>query len=115
MIALISSTFLLLVLILFSPTSGSAQSPKSAEPSTDKPRQLNIAVKPWTGDFDQMASRRMIRVLVPYSRSLYFNDKGHERGIAADNIRDFERYINKKLKTRRRPITVYISPPPGIN
>ncbi len=110
MIAFILNTFFMVVLLLFAPSSNAAQTPKSAEPSADKPRQLNIAVKPWTGDFDQMVSRRMIRVLVPYSRSLYFNDKGHERGIAADNIRDFERYINKKYKTQKRPITVYIIP-----
>ncbi|RPJ20199.1 MAG: lytic transglycosylase F, partial [Desulfobacteraceae bacterium] len=84
--------------------------PASSAPSADKPRQLNIAVKPWTGDFDQMVSRRMIRVLVPYSRSLYFNDKGHERGISAETVRDFERYINKKHKTQKRPITVYMIP-----
>jgi len=75
-------------------------------------RQLDISVKPWTGDFDKMLERRMIRVLVPYSRSLYFNDKGRERGITADNVRDFERWINKKYakKLGKRPLTVYIIP-----
>jgi membrane-bound lytic murein transglycosylase MltF len=73
---------------------------------------MDITFKPWTGDFDQMLKRRMIRVLVPYSRSLYFNDKGRERGIAAENIRDFERWINKKYakKLRKRPVTVYLIP-----
>ena len=41
----------------------------------------------------------MIRVLVPYSRTLYFNDKGRERGITADTVRDFERYLNKKYRS----------------
>jgi len=110
MFALIVSIVLSLVLILSVPSSNAAQSPASAAPSVDKPRQLVIDTKPWTGDFDQMVSRRMIRVLVPYSRSLYFNDKGHERGISAETVRDFERYINQKLKTHKRPITVYIIP-----
>ena len=35
--------------------------------------------KTWTGDFDGMLERRLIRFLVPYSRSLYFVDKGRER------------------------------------
>jgi membrane-bound lytic murein transglycosylase MltF len=52
----------------------------------------------------------MIRVLVPYSRSLYFNDNGRERGLTAELIRDFERYINQKHKTQKRPITVYMIP-----
>jgi membrane-bound lytic murein transglycosylase MltF len=54
----------------------------------------------------------MIRVLVPYSRSLYFNDKGRERGLSAENVRDFERWLNKKYaqKLGKRPLTVYIIP-----
>jgi membrane-bound lytic murein transglycosylase MltF len=59
-----------------------------------------------------MLERRVIRVLVPYSRSLYFNDNGRERGIAAENVRDFERWINKKYaaKLGKRPLTVFIIP-----
>jgi membrane-bound lytic murein transglycosylase MltF len=76
------------------------------------PRQLELSRKPWTGDFDGMLERRVIRVLVPYSRSLYFNDKGRERGLTADNVRDFERWLNKKHAKQlgKRPITVYIIP-----
>jgi hypothetical protein len=61
-----------------------------------KPRQLTIANKPWKGDFDQMLERRVIRVYAPFSRSLYHNDKGRERGIAVELVRDWERYINVK-------------------
>jgi len=55
-----------------------------------------------------MVERRLIRFLVPYSRTLYFTDKGRERGIAADTVRDFEGYINKKYakQLHKRPITV---------
>jgi hypothetical protein len=31
-------------------------------------------------DFDRLLARRVIRVAAPYSRTLYFNDRGHERG-----------------------------------
>lgn len=77
-----------------------------------KPRALPLEHKEWKGDFDAMVERRMIRVLVPYSRSLYFNDKGRERGLTADFVRDFERYINRMLAKElgKRPITVYIIP-----
>lgn len=61
-----------------------------------KPRQLSLENKVWKGDFDQILERRMLRVLVPYSRSLYFNDKGRERGVTADLVRDFEKHINRK-------------------
>ena len=62
-----------------------------------KPRRaLPTDAKEWKGDFDGMLKRRHIRFLVPYSRTLYFNDKGRERGITADTARDFEHYINRK-------------------
>ncbi len=54
----------------------------------------------------------MIRMLVPYSRTLYHNDKGRERGLTAELARDFERYINQKYQKElgKRPITVYLIP-----
>jgi membrane-bound lytic murein transglycosylase MltF len=96
-------------------TSALGQSSSSSQPKPapkQAVRQLEISIKPWTGDFDQMLERRVIRALVPYSRTLYFNDKGHERGITADTVRDFERWINKKYaKTLgKRSLTVLIIP-----
>ncbi|QQX85050.1 transporter substrate-binding domain-containing protein [Cupriavidus necator] len=77
-----------------------------------KPRGLNLANKPRTGDFDVMVNSRVIRVLVPYSRTLYFSDKGHERGLTAELVREFERYLNKTYADRlgKRPLTVIIIP-----
>jgi membrane-bound lytic murein transglycosylase MltF len=53
----------------------------------------------------------MIRVYVPRSRSLYFVDKGRERGIGAELIRDFERWVNQKYakKLGKRPLTIYVA------
>jgi membrane-bound lytic murein transglycosylase MltF len=66
----------------------------------------------WTGDFDRMLEHRRIRVIVPTSRTLYFTDKGKERGLIGDTMRDFERYLNKKYtkKLGKRPLTVFIIP-----
>jgi membrane-bound lytic murein transglycosylase MltF len=77
-----------------------------------KTRQLSIANKVWTGDFDKLLERRMIRVYSPFSRSLYFNDRGRERGLAAELVRDWERYLNIKYAKQlgKRPLTVYIVP-----
>jgi len=100
-------------LVLVANASGqSPGSPQSKPATKEKARQLDLSNKPWTGDFDQMLERRMIRVLAPYSRSLYFNDKGRERGLSADTVRDFERWINKKYATTlgKRPLTIYIIP-----
>jgi membrane-bound lytic murein transglycosylase MltF len=75
-------------------------------------RALATNMKPWKGDFDAMVERRVVRVLVPYSRTLYYNDKGRERGLTAELVRDFEQFINRKYaKTLgKRPITVYLVP-----
>jgi membrane-bound lytic murein transglycosylase MltF len=79
---------------------------------SSKPRQLTISNKQWTGDFDKMLERRVIRVYAPFSRSLYFNDKGRERGIAVELVRDWERYLNIKHAKQlgKRPLTIYIGP-----
>ena len=71
-------------------------SPQAAVPAVTKPRQLSLEHRPFTGDFDAMVERRLIRVLVPHSRTLYYNDKGRERGLTAELVRDLERYSNQK-------------------
>src|SRR5215510_13412228 len=98
-----------LVAFLFA-NAGHGQTTPDAESS--KPRQLAIKNKPWTGDFDRMLERRMIRVYAPFSRSLYLSDKGKERGIAVELVRDWERYINVKYAKQlgKRPLTIYIAP-----
>lgn len=90
--------------------SSAAARPRAANETTT--RQLKLVNKPAKGDFDAMLERRTIRVLVPYSRTLYFSDQGHERGLTAELVRDFERYLNKTYAKRlgNRPLTIYIIP-----
>ena len=89
-----------------------AAAPAPAGTSATAVRRLNLGNKPWQGDFDAMLQRRVIRVLVPYSRTLYFSDKGRECGLTAGLVRDFERYLNKTYASRlgKRPLTVIILP-----
>jgi membrane-bound lytic murein transglycosylase MltF len=93
---------------------GSAAAAQPAVPASAPAasRHLSLVNKPWKGDFDAMLARHQLRVLVPYSRTLYFNDKGHERGLTAEFVRDFERYVNKTDADRlgKRPFTVYLIP-----
>jgi membrane-bound lytic murein transglycosylase MltF len=58
--------------------------------------------KPWTGDLDGMIERRVIRVLTVYSKTVYFADKGVQRGIAVDYVRQFEDELNKKLAAENK-------------
>jgi membrane-bound lytic murein transglycosylase MltF len=100
------------VFLTFLATAAMAQGETARVGAPPTPRKLAIANKPWTGDFDKMLERRVIRVYAPYSRSLYFNDKGRERGIAVELVRDWERYLNVKYAKQlgKRPLTVYIGP-----
>jgi membrane-bound lytic murein transglycosylase MltF len=85
--------------------------PAAAAQAQPKPvTALDPELQPWKGDFDGMLERRTVRVLVPYSRTLYFNDKGAQRGLVADSLKDFEVFLNRKYKTRNRPITVVALP-----
>lgn len=68
--------------------------------------------KQWTGDLDGMVKRRMIRVLVVHNKMMFFIDKGKIRGLTYETLLNFEKYINKKLKTGTRKIKVVFIPVP---
>ncbi len=80
--------------------------------SARKARALALENQVWQGDFDGMIERRLVRVVVPYSRTFYYNDKGRERGITAEAMRDLERFVNKKYAKQlaKRPVTFVIFP-----
>jgi membrane-bound lytic murein transglycosylase MltF len=94
-------------LLCFVATGALAQAPAGQSRGITTRMQGTLKV-----DFDGLVERRAIRVAAPYSRTLYFNDKGRERGLSADFVRDFERYINQKHQKQlgKRPITVIIRP-----
>jgi membrane-bound lytic murein transglycosylase MltF len=70
----------------------------------------NSAVKEWTGDLDGMIKRRMIRVLIPYSKTFYFVDRGTQHGATYEAFRLFEDDLNKKLKNENLRVDVYFVP-----
>ncbi len=71
---------------------------------------LDVEPKPRFGDFDAMLERRVVRVAVPYSRTLYFIDGGRQRGITADTLRDFEVFLNRKYPHKTQPLVVVAFP-----
>jgi membrane-bound lytic murein transglycosylase MltF len=64
----------------------------------------------FTGDFDAMLERRLIRLVVPYSPTLFFEDKGSVYGTAANGAQLFEAWINKTFRLGARPLTVPLTP-----
>jgi membrane-bound lytic murein transglycosylase MltF len=66
--------------------------------AVSEPLSIELKATVWTGDLDALAERRAIRVLVPYSKTLYFVDLGGvQRGISYDFMHAFEDALNKKL------------------
>jgi membrane-bound lytic murein transglycosylase MltF len=74
-----------------------APSKAPSKPESGIGSQDHLALRPWKGDLDGMIRRRQIRVLVPYSRTHYFIDRGTQHGMVYDVFRMFEEEINKKV------------------
>jgi membrane-bound lytic murein transglycosylase MltF len=64
----------------------------------------------WTGDYDGMVERRLIRILTVYSKTLYFVDKGTPRGTAYDQGKLLEEAINKNAGTGHLKINIQFVP-----
>jgi len=71
-----------------------------------------IMSQPFTGDFDEMVKRRLIRLGVTYNRTFYFVDKGRQRGGAYEYGQLFEDDLNKRLNTGNMKIHVVFVPLP---
>jgi membrane-bound lytic murein transglycosylase MltF len=87
------------------PQQNASQSTASLEMPITFPRHL--------GDLNGMAKRRQIRALVVPSRSGFFYDKGHPRGIFYEAMEEFQRFANLKLKTGSLKIHVIYIPVRG--
>ena len=64
----------------------------------------------WSGDFDGMVQRRQIRALVAFSKTFYFLDGATQRGMSYEMLKQFEKAINKQLKTGNLKVRVIIIP-----
>ena len=89
-----------------------AQTPnKSASPPSKATQTLaDITKEKFTGDLDGMIQKRLIRVLVTYSKTHYFVDKATQRGLTYEFGRMFEDDLNKKLKKKHVRIHVVFVP-----
>jgi membrane-bound lytic murein transglycosylase MltF len=67
-------------------------------------------VKKWSGDFDGMAERHLIRALVPPSKTFYFLDGADQRGLTYELLKEFETYLNNELQRKNLKIKVVVIP-----
>jgi membrane-bound lytic murein transglycosylase MltF len=94
-----------------------AAQPAAKPPATQKPAQpaekVGITIvqrKQWTGDLDGMIKRRVIRVLVPHTKTMYFVDRGQPRGVAYEAGRALEEQLNKKRGHLKVNLIFYPTP-----
>ena len=71
--------------------------------------QLN---EPFTGDLDEMVKRRLVRIGVTSNRTLYFVDKGVQRGVAYEYGKLMEDELNKRQKTGNLKVAFWFVPLP---
>src|SRR4029077_7254835 len=111
--ALLRTLAALLLVVLFRPAGSVSAQQKESKANTAASKEkhaLPLPDAPWTGDFDGMKKRRLIRVLVVYNKTNYFIDKGQPRGITTDAFQSFEDHINKKYKTGNLKLHVVLIP-----
>ncbi|HEX7285633.1 MAG TPA: lytic transglycosylase F [Candidatus Angelobacter sp.] len=90
--------------------------PKS-QGKTGKPAPAltpHLVAEKFTGDLDGMLQRRLIRVLVVYSKTQFYVVRGRQMGISYEAMTAFENFINKKFppKAGKVPLHVVFLPVP---
>lgn len=91
------------LLLAAAASAGSAQSLPGLAP------ELRVN-EPWFGDLEGMVERRVIRALVPFSKTHYFLDGATQRGIAYDALKELETTFNRQLGRKTLEVHVAIIP-----
>ena len=68
------------------------------------------SIEPWTGDFDGLVERRLIRVLTVYGPGRFYLDGGRERGIVAELVARFEDHVNATLDRGTLKVNTVVIP-----
>ena len=99
----IAALFWLLVVVLGSVSAAPAQ--KLIDQRFVLPR-----AQEWKGDFPDMLKRRTLRILVPYSKTLFFVDRGRQMGVSAEFGRALQDWLNARYKSQKLRIRVTFLP-----
>jgi membrane-bound lytic murein transglycosylase MltF len=93
-----------------------AVQPASAPAAASQPMDEDIPLvlrTPWKGDLDEIAKRRVVRVLVPFRRPEFFYVDGHPAGYLQEAFQELQKVLNAKYKTTAaNQIVVALVPTP---
>jgi membrane-bound lytic murein transglycosylase MltF len=67
---------------------------------------------PFHGDIEDMLKRGYIRVLIPFSKTGYFIDKGVQRGSSVDLMTEFDKYLDKVHGKKAKSAKIVLVPTP---
>ncbi len=74
------------------------------------PPELGPLSQSWTGDFDGMVERRVVRILTVFQLGGYFLDGPQEKGMTYDLAKMFEKFLNERLETGHIKLHVVLIP-----
>lgn len=74
------------------------------------PTDIAPFLQPWTGDFEAMKARRVIRVLTVRNPVLYYVDGAQEVGITYEAAKAFEEVVNKGVRDMAKRVHVLFLP-----
>jgi membrane-bound lytic murein transglycosylase MltF len=78
----------------------------TAETASQTPAVMGTALQSWRGGINEIRERKLLRVLVGYSQTHYFLDGLTPRGITADSLREFEKFLQRELKLKQGSLTL---------
>ncbi|MEN8151331.1 MAG: transporter substrate-binding domain-containing protein, partial [Planctomycetota bacterium] len=91
----------------------------AAEPETvtwddgeHAPALVLRVTKPFTEDWDRIRERKVLRVLVSYSRTNFFIAQGRIRGFEAELFHELEKHLAKSRRKDEPPIRIAFIPHP---
>jgi membrane-bound lytic murein transglycosylase MltF len=79
--------------------------------SSTEPEALVRITEPFTGDLDEIVERRVLRVLVTFSRSNYFLDMGTEHGFEYELLGKYGEALNQGRPLSKKVIVVFVPVP----
>jgi len=62
------------------------------------------------GDLDEILARRQFRLIVPYSKTQFYIDRGRQMGVAAEFGLEFEKWLNERHRKDGLPVVVVFLP-----
>ena len=88
----------------------SEQGEEIPPPAIDDAILARLKTEHWSGDLNGLVERRFIRALVLYNKTNFFYDGPQPRGITYEALKEFEKFLNQKLKTGDKPLQMVFIP-----